>query len=266
MIGCGFIGTLISEHIVSGEVPVNLRVVLDKHDEKVKRIQAMFTEQPAAAVGIEDITSSDVDLIIEAASIGAVRSFSAEILASGKDMMIMSVGAFADDGLLKKVEDLCIRHGRTVYLPSGAVGALDAISSASLQGLDEVELTTIKNPRSLEGAAYIVNKGIDLSRIRKREIIFRGNAAEAIKGFPANVNVAISLSLAGLGTQMTKVTVIADPGVMRNIHEIRAKGDFGELKFRTENHPSPDNPKTSLLAALSAIAMLKKITGPVKIG
>jgi aspartate dehydrogenase len=80
------------------------------------------------------------------------------------------------------------------------------------------------------------------------------------------VNVAIALSLAGVGSDKTRVRIIADPFVNVNVHEVRARGDFGELNFRTENHPAPDNPRTSLLAALSALATLRKITSPIKIG
>ncbi|MFQ5800136.1 MAG: aspartate dehydrogenase domain-containing protein, partial [Candidatus Hydrothermarchaeales archaeon] len=132
--------------------------------------------------------------------------------------------------------------------------------------LFEVELKTIKSPASLEGAPYIVEKGMDLSGIKKRTVIFSGNASEAVAGFPSNVNVAAALAISGIGVRKTRVKIIADPAVERNIHEIRAKGDFGELSFRTENLPSQKNPKTSLLAALSAVSTLKKITNPIKIG
>ena len=266
LIGCGFIGGLIAEHVASGRLPIRLRLLLDRHEDKVKRIQDLFKEPPGAAHAIEDIISSNVDLVVEAASIGAVQSFAEPILSSGKDMMIMSVGAFSDTRFYKRVEELCMEKDVKVYLPSGAIGALDAVSSASEGRLREVELSTIKNPVSLKGAPYVIKHGIDLSEIKKPTVIFQGNAAEAIEGFPANVNVAVTLSLAGMGVGKTRVRIIADPSAKRNIHEVRAKGDFGELFFRTENIPSPDNPRTSVLAALSAISTLKKITRPVKIG
>jgi aspartate dehydrogenase len=266
LIGCGFIGGLIAEHIASENSGVGLKIVLDRNTDKVERIQQMFTEAPSAAKSIEDVLSSDVGLVIEAASIGAVNSFALPILSSGKDMMIMSVGAFATPGFYEKVEDVCLARRLSIYLPAGAVGGLDAISSAAVGELKEVGLRTIKHPRSLEGAPYLVEHAVDLLDIKGSKVIFSGNAAEAIKGFPANVNVAIALSLVGLGAKKTKVSIVADPDVTVNIHEITARGDFGELMFRSENLPSPDNPKTSLLAAFSAISTLKRIVNPIKIG
>lgn len=266
LVGCGFIGSLIAKHISTGEIPLRLRYALDRNPEKVERVQALFDKPPAAAESIDEIAESDVKLVIEAASIEAVHSFAKPILSTGKDMMIMSVGAFATPGVYKTVEEICLRSGAHVYLPSGAIGGLDAVSAASVGRLELVEMRTIKNPRSLEGAPYIEDNKINLEGLKKAREIFSGTATEAITGFPANVNVAATLGLAGIGVLETRVKIIADPGVERNIHEIRAKGDFGELTFRTENLPAPDNPRTSLLAALSAVAMLKKITSPIKIG
>ncbi len=213
LIGCGFIGTLIAEHISKGDLSFRLRYVLDRNEHKVNRIISLFSEPPLEAKKIDDVIHSKVDLVIEAASIGAVQAFAEPVLSSGKDMMIMSVGAFADEELLQRVENICARSGARVFLPSGALGALDAVYSARQSGLDRVELTTIKHPRSLEGAPYLGVKGIRLKGLKKKKLLFKGTAAEAIKGFPSNVNVAIALSLAGIGARKTMVKIIADPDI-----------------------------------------------------
>ena len=127
-------------------------------------------------------------------------------------------------------------------------------------------LTTRKPPSRFAGAPYIKEHGIDLSPIRKATVLFKGTAADAVQAFPANVNVAGTLSLAGVGYDDTVVRVIADPGVTRNMHEIKVTGEFGALTVRVENVVSPDNPKTSYIAILSAIATLKKLTEPVWVG
>jgi aspartate dehydrogenase len=266
LIGCGFIGSLIAEHIANEKIPLKLKLLLDRNPEKVERVMKMFHDPPSAVDKIEEITSSNVSLVIEAASMEAVHSFAIPIISTGKNMMIMSVGAFSTPGFYKKIHNLCLDCNSTVYLPSGAIGGLDAISSASIADLKEVELTTIKNPRSLVGAIYLLEHGIDLSNLKEKTILFSGNASEAVKGFPSNINVALALSLAGIGVKKTRVKIIADPKAEQNIHEIRATGVFGNLIFRTENIPSPENPKTSFLAALSAISTLKRITNPIKIG
>jgi len=266
LIGCGFIGSFIAERVAKGELDLGLKLLFDRHREKIERVQGLFQEPPEAAQGIERIIASDVGLVIEAASVEAVQSFAEDILGSGKDMMVMSVGAFSKPGFYERIEEVCMKRGVRVYIPSGAIGGLDAIHSAAQGRLEEVEITTIKSPASLEGAPYVVEKGIELSGLEGPVEVFAGPAGEAIQGFPSNVNVAVALGLAGVGAWRTRVKVIADPGVKRNIHEIRARGDFGRLTFRVENLPSPDNPRTSLLAALSAVSTLKKLTQPVRLG
>jgi aspartate dehydrogenase len=266
LIGCGFIGGLIAAEISSGGIPVKLKIILDRNEDKVKKIQGMFDEPPLAAKRIDDILLSEVDIVIEAASVDAAHSFTEGILKSGKNMLIVSVGAFSTPGFYKTVEEICLRNDVKVYIPSGALGALDAVAAASMGRVEDVALTSIKNPKSLEGAPYVVENQIALEEIKERKTIFSGSAADAIEGFPSNVNVAITLSLAGIGTQKTNVKVVVDPTVEQNIHEVRVTGDFGELMFRTENIVSTENPRTSLLAAFSTVQTLKKLTSPIRIG
>jgi len=266
LIGCGYIGEFIAKKAANREVPINLRFIFDRHKEKVKRVQEFFDEAPKALSSIKEIAKSDVDIVIEAASIEAVHSFAEDILSSGKDMMILSVGAFSDAGFMEKIRDIYRAKNVRVYIPSGGIGALDILASANIGELIEVELTTIKNPISLMGAPYLTSNQIDISALQDSKVVFRGNAKEAIKGFPANVNVAVTLALAGIGIDKTKDVIVADPRVQQNIHEIRVRGSFGEFTFRTENIPSPENPKTSIIAALSAISTLKKIRSPFLIG
>ena len=132
--------------------------------------------------------------------------------------------------------------------------------------LDSLTLVTTKHPRSLKGAKFFETSNINLDSIKKQTTVFEGNAAEAVKLFPANINVSVALSLAGFGLDKTIVTIIADPSLKINIHEIVVDGEFGHMISRTENVPSPVNPKTSYLAALSAVATFKRIIDPIKIG
>ena len=97
-------------------------------------------------------------------------------------------------------------------------------------------------------------------------MVFDGPASDAVVGFPANLNVVAALSLAGLGPGRTRVVLVADPSGERNVHEVTARGAFGELRLRLENRPTPGNPKTSLLAPLSALALLRQLGEPVRVG
>lgn len=214
---------------------------------------------------IEELLHS-VDLVIESASQNAVRLFVPRALEAGCDVMILSVGALADEELRKNLFRLAQQNNCKLYFPSGAVVGIDGINSASAAEISSVTLTTRKPPSGLAGAPYVVCKGIELEKIEKETLLFEGSASEAVKAFPANVNVAATISLAGIGFERTKVRVIADPALSRNVHEITVEGEFGKFFTRVENLPSPENPKTSYLAALSAISTLKKIMNPVKIG
>jgi aspartate dehydrogenase len=129
-----------------------------------------------------------------------------------------------------------------------------------------VELTTKKPPLGFEGNRYVKGQGMDLLSIKKAETLFMGHAKEAVKYFPENVNVAASLSIAGIGSEATKVKIVADPSTKKNVHEIVVKGEFGKFFVCIENEPSITNPKTSYLAALSAIATLKSISYPIRVG
>lgn len=266
LIGCGAIGSVISGAIAGQVVPVSLELVYDRNKERAQKVCKGFKKKPKIAGSVNEIIDSDVELVIEAASQQAVKLFAVNVLESGKSMMIMSVGALADTKLCDEIKNCAEKNRVKVYLPSGAIGGLDALNSASIGEIYEVTLKTTKHPKGLKDAPYLLEKGIDLNKIKERKILYFGNASEAIKRFPANVNVAAALSLAGIGVDKTRVWVIADPSVDKNIHEIHAKGEFGEFTFKVENVPSPKNPKTSYLAALSAIATLKKITSALDIG
>lgn len=207
-----------------------------------------------------------VDLIIECASQKAVSQIAIPALKNGKDVMILSVGALMDGELLKNLKKLSKKNNCRIYLPSGAIAGLDGLKSASIEKITSVTLTTRKPPSALKGAPYIEENNIDLDSLKEEKLIFSGCTSDAVKHFPENVNVSASLSLAGIGAKKTKVKIIADPSLTRNVHEIEVKGEFGEFETIVKNVPSPTNPKTSYLASLSAIATLKNIASEIQVG
>lgn len=174
----------------------------------------------------------------------------------------MSVGALADGELLALLQS---SKGR-IYIPTGAIAGIDAIRAVR-HLLDAVTLTTTKAPKALAGAPFFETSGIKLDAIEDRTVIYEGSAADAVRKFPANVNVAAVLSLAGIGFEKTRVRIVADPAFTTNQHEITATGSFGTFQFTVNNVPSPGNPKTSYLAVLSAIECLRSIcNGGMRIG
>lgn len=261
LLGCGTIGTHLALAIDSGSIPnASLVGLFDVVDDNAKKLKSKLKSSTEVYTDFESLVDSSVDIIIEAASQEAVRNFSKPIIKAGKDLMIMSVGALADTSFLDELLDQpAIRQGRSkLYVPTGAIAGIDAIRSVK-HLLDSITLTTTKGPKALAGAPFFATREIDLDIITKLTEIYEGPAAEAIKLFPVNVNVAAVLSLAGLGPDKTKVRVLVDPHATTNQHEIVATGGFGVIKITVNNVTAPGNPKTSFLAVLSAIECLRSI-------
>lgn len=264
LIGCGAIGSELALAIDSGRVKKAALVSLYDNAENVavelksklqnKNIKSfsdfsLFISSPAFA---------NADIIIEAASQDAVKKFAKTIIQAGKDLIIMSIGALAEQDLLHELLDIASRKEVHIYVPSGAIAGIDAIRSVK-HLLNSVTITTTKNPKALVGAPFFEKTRIKPESITQKKLIYEGTARDAVKEFPANVNVAASLSLAGLGMDATKVKIIADPDASVNQHQITAIGTFGEIKIVVRNTPSPSNPKTSYLAVLSAVECIRSI-------
>lgn len=262
VVGCGTIGGEICRALDAGLVQATLAGISDVDLARAESL-ARSLKASVPVVPLADLIQAS-DLVVEAASRSAAPAIIRQALERSRDVVVMSVG-----GLLEVADEmlqLAQRHGRRLYVPSGAIAGLDAITGAMVSRVSKVTLTTRKPPRGLEGAPYVVEKGIDLKTLREPTVIFSGSAREAVPAFPANINVAAALSLAGIGPDKTEVRIIADPDCDKNIHEIEAEGDFGRLVTRMENVPSPNNPKTSYMAALSAIALLRRLTASLVVG
>jgi aspartate dehydrogenase len=266
LIGCGAIGTVLAQSIDKGQAgDARLVMVFDRNAEKAKILARKLRNKPKVARNFKEfLESGDVELVIEAASQGAVETYAVEVLKAGKDLMIMSVGALVDLELAKEICSVAKKNCRKVYVPSGAIAGLDGVKASAIGKIESVVLTTRKPVEGLMDNPYFKEK--TSGKVENPTLIYEGPAAEACKLFPTNVNVAATLGLAGIGAEKTIVRVVADPTLSRNIHEIEVKGEFGELKVHVENLPSVENPKTSYLAALSAIATLKRLTEHLQVG
>jgi aspartate dehydrogenase len=208
---------------------------------------------------IEDAIKK-ADLVIEAADKETVK----EILECkaldlpGKQLLVMSTGGLAENFRLMKK----IRHCR-IHIPSGAIAGLDAIQAVR-GNIKSLTLTSTKPFAGLKNSPHVLLNKINLNDIKTSEKIFEGNLNEAIEGFPQNINVAASLFLAS-NFRRLKISVIADAKTKYNSHEIHCIGSFGEIHTTTKNLPSK-NPKTSYLAILSAISVMKTIASKISIG
>jgi len=250
IIGCGAIGSEVAR-AASAMDGIDEVVLFDIDPDAV----AVLRHLPHTRIAADAAhLIAAVDLVIECANKGVVQTDVLTALRAGKSAMLLTVGAMADDPLREAVVGAARANKAKVYLPSGAVMGIDGLRAAGESTVKSVTLVTTKPPAGLE-------KEVD-----KWTLLFSGPAREAVKRFPKNVNVAATLSLAALGFDETWVQVAVDPLATRNSHKVIIEGDFGRARIEVENLPSPSNPKSSYLASLSAIAMLRRIVSPIEIG
>ena len=266
LIGCGEIGSILARAIKEGRAGrVELRFLFDRDGEKSRKLASELGFRVAGDLQ-EILSDPGTNVVVEAASQAAVAEYGERILEAGKDLMVMSVGALADEGLLKRLLEAARKGGSRIHLPSGSILGVDGVKAAQLAGIKEAQLITRKPPVALSYSPYLRERGMDLSRVREPTVVFEGTAREAVKAFPESVNIAATLALAGIGFDELKVKIIADPSLDRNVHELRVVGEAGEMVTVARNIPSPGNPRTSYLAALSAIMRLRDLVEILLVG
>lgn len=267
ILGFGTIGRELTTAICDGTISASSVTVFDRHPERVEG----FIEETETSVEISvdrefDRLLGTVDLVVEAAGQEAVHEYAIDILRADCDLVTLSVGALADRALREQVVTAAEEMNRTVRVPSGAIAGLDAIKAARSGSLESVSLTTTKPPAGIEGAPYLEAHDIDVHGFSEPTVVFEGSAAEAAEGFPSNINVALALSLAGIGPERTTVRIVADPDEQNNVHQIAATGAMGDIETTVRNSPSPTNPKTSYLAVLSVTELLRDAEATVRVG
>jgi len=236
IIGCGAIATLIAEAVERKLVVCDELILFDQDEKKAEKLKGSLRFPVTVVGGVEELLMFKPKVVVEAASQRAAREYAGRIIAEGVDLIVMSTGALLGLNLASS----------KLHVPSGAIGGLDALSSAALAGVYEVVLTSRKNPRALE----MDNK--------EATVVYEGTAEEAARLYPREMNVAATLALTVKPAKVS-VQVVSDPAVQRNTHEFKVKWRFGEMFLRFANDPHPDNPRTSALAAWSAIKLLQNL-------
>lgn len=263
IVGCGAIGSRLAKSIVENfSDKAELSGLYDMDLEKAYSLASELKKKNIVALSLEDLIKK-CSFVIEAASAKISKSVAKLSIESGRDIMIMSVGGMLE---AEDIFDLAREMKRNIYFPSGAICGLDAVKAAALSKIDKITLTTRKPPAGLIGNPYLLKSNINLDRIQGETVVFEGSVDMAVKLFPQNINVAATLSLASGCKDKILVKIITSPEYTKNSHEILVEGDFGKIQSISENIPCADNPKTSFLAVLSAIATLKRILEVIKIG
>jgi aspartate dehydrogenase len=261
IVGLGAIGRTLVERLSLGAVPgIALVAVAVRDGEKAKRYLA-DVDRRIRVVAIADLPKV-ADLAIECAPAAILDQIARPMLESGKKVMVLSVGALlAHPGLIEVGK----QNGGQIIVPTGALLGLDAVTAAAEGTIRAVRMKTIKPVTGLLGAPYLIEHGIDIAHITKAMKVFEGTAREAARGFPANLNVAVALSLAGIGPDRTVLEIWADPDLDRNTHHISVDADSASFEMTIRNVPS-ENPKTGKITPLSVIAALRKLGAPLRVG
>ncbi len=252
LIGAGAIGTALLRINAASDAPLSFVGVLTRSERPNAHAVPVVTD-------VQQLLALRPAVVAEAAGHDALRAHGATILRSGSDLLIVAIGALADPATERELRDAAEEGNSRLQIVSGALGALDALAAASVDGLRRVVHTTRKPPASLlpadEAAALV-----------EPRVLYHGSAREAAALFPESINVAAAVSMAGIGFDATEVQVIADPAVTRNQHTVEAEGAFGNLTFRIENIPSAENPRTGTLTAMSLLHALRRRSARVLIG
>jgi aspartate dehydrogenase len=258
--GLGAIGLPLARALDDGVDGLSLIAVSARDQTKALANLAGF-RQPPRLVDLADLSIADI--VVECVPAAQFERVAIPAIDAGRILVVMSAGALLPRMHLTR---RAVAAGARIIVPTGALLGLDAVRAAAEGRVESVTIETRKPPGGLAGAPHLVQNGISVDGLREPLLVFDGNALGAAAGFPANVNVAAALALAGIGPVRTKVKIWADPGVDRNIHTIAVEADAARFSMKIENVPSDENPRTGRLVAPSVLACLRGLVSPLKVG
>jgi aspartate dehydrogenase len=258
--GLGAIGLKIAQALDQG-IPGCVLTAVSANDrgKAAGRLSHLVHQVPVVAL---DELEPLADIVIECAPAKLVPAIAEPFLRAGKSIIVLSVGAILTN---EHLVALARQHGGQIVVPTGALLGLDAVAAAAEGKIHSVRMVTRKPVRGLAGAPYLVEHNINIDEITEPLRIFSGTPREAAIGFPANLNVAVALSLAGIGADQTTLEIWADPSLERNVHRIEVEADSASFSMSIENVPS-ENPRTGRITALSVISYLRKLGAPLRVG
>src|SRR5436189_2669277 len=260
IVGLGAIGRAVCRALDEGIPGLKLAAATARDREKAERFLKGL-RSPAPFLSLDDLIQAS-DLVVEASTQAHLEEIAPETLKAGRNLVVLSCG-----GLLGRQDWVTLAEANRcrILVPSAAIAGLDGVKGAREGGITSVTMETRKPSRGLAGAPWIEQQKIDLDAITEETLVFEGPATEAVKAFPANVNVVAAVSLASIGPEKTRIKIYAVPGQKRNQHRITVEGEFGRLGIEIENEPS-ENQRTGRLPYLPAIAMLRELGAPVQVG
>ena len=270
VIGAGGIAFALLDALVNElTVPLDFLSVLVRKDAGASgealllRLKGRVATECVVRDTLEAFADDRLDLVAECAGHDAVRDYGPTLLANASDLMVVSVGSLADDALRHTLEHAALRSGAQLLVPPGAIGGIDVLAAVKLAGLDSVVYVGRKPPHAWRGTPAELT--VDLDTLTEPVVFYEGSAREAARDYPHNANVAATVALAGVGFDDTRVRLVADPAVSRNVHEVSVRSACADFTIRLEGRPSPTNPKTSLTAGYSMARAVLNRMAPVEI-
>ncbi len=260
--GLGAIGMAVVRRVDAGQLPGFVLTAVSARDQARARDRIAGLSRQPALVPLAEL-ADHADVVLESVPARHFAEIAEPTIEKGRILMPLSVGQLL--GHMHLVER-AKATGARILVPTGALLGLDAVRAVAEGVVDSVRIVTRKPPRGLVGAPHLVKHGISVEGLTEPLRVFEGSARDAIIGFPANVNVAVALSLAGIGPDRTRIEIWADPAVTRNVHTIEVRSDSSDLSMTIANIPSEENPATGKVTALSAIAALRRMTAPIVVG
>jgi aspartate dehydrogenase len=256
--GLGAVGREVAKRLLAGIPGLALAAIAARDHEKARRI----VPDPQVKLLDANALAETCDVIVEGLPPAEFRNFALPAIEHGKIFVPLSVGKLLENwDIVARAKET----GARILVPTGALLGLDAVRAAAEGTIYSVKMVTRKPPEGLAGAAYLVERNISVENLKAPLKIFDGSAREGARGFPANVNVAAALSLAGLGPDKTQLEIWADPTVTRNTHRIEVDADTVRFSMTIENIPS-ENPRTGKVVALSVVAQLRGLVSELKVG
>ena len=261
IIGFGSIGTEVARALINGIENFTLKGIVSRSKENAKKRISLLKHE----ITIYDLDNiiKESDIIIDCAPKEAFRNIAIRCIKSQKPLITVSGAGILDNLDLK---EMAKKNSTQIILATGAILGLDALRAASESKINSVKMITRKPPNALTSAPFVINNKINLNNLSEPKLIFQGTATEGAKAFPANVNVAAAVGLAGIGADKTNLEIWADPHLKRNTHKVKVDADSAVFEMSIQNVQTPENPGTGKITALSVIACLRGLTSPFKIG